>query len=353
MTVSKQHIAYIRRKTVFKIWPEIVICFFLILATLTVYWQVRNHEFIGYDDDGYVTENPLVKNALTLNNIIWAFKSTHKSNWHPLTWLSHMLDVQLFGMNPGHHHMTSVLFHILNSLLLFAVFNRMTGKLWQSGFVAAMFALHPLHVESVVWVSERKDVLSTFFWMLALWSYARYAEHPDMNRSLPVMGFFALGLMAKPMVVTLPFVLLLLDFWPLKRIQIHASPDITGNPQLLSLSRVIWEKTPLFFLSLISCVVTFFVQKKGGAISPSEIHPIPDRLINTLISYTKYIQKMIWPDNLAILYPYPSAIYWWQAIGAFVLLSVITFLAIRNLKKLPWFGVGWFWYLGTLVPVIG
>lgn len=351
---SKQNRNYCHRETGSKIRPAVVVSLFLILATLTVYWQVRNHEFIGYDDDGYVTENPRVHNGLTLKNIIWAFESTHKSNWHPLTWLSHMLDVQLFGMNPGGHHMTSVLFHILNSLLLFAVFNRMTGKLWQSGFIAAMFALHPLHVESVAWVAERKDVLSTFFGMLTLWSYARYAEHPDINRSLPVIGFFALSLMAKPMLVTLPFVLLLLDYWPLRRAKIRSSDDDAGNiqPKLLAFL-LIWEKIPLFILSLASSFATFFVQKKGGAIGTFDTHPFFIRVSNALVSYTKYIQKMIWPDNLAVLYPHPASIYWWQVIGAFVLLSTITFLAIRYLKRFPWLGVGWFWYLGTLVPVIG
>lgn len=338
-----------------RLWDrKSMICLFLVLMTFAVYWQVRNHEFIGYDDDGYVTENPRVQNGLTLKNIIWAFKSTHKSNWHPLTWLSHMLDVQLFGMNPGRHHMTSVLFHMLNSLLLFAVFNRMTGKLWQSGFVAAMFALHPLHVESVAWVAERKDVLSTFFGMLTLWSYARYAERPDMNRYLPVIGFFVLSLMAKPMLVTLPFVLLLLDYWPLRRAKIRSTDDDARNLQPRPLVfLLIWEKTPLFFLSLASCFATFFVQKIGGAIGTFDTHPFFVRVSNTLVSYTKYIQKMIWPDNLAVLYPYPTSIYWWQITGAFVLLAAITFLAIRYLRKLPWFAVGWFWYMGTLIPVIG
>jgi tetratricopeptide (TPR) repeat protein len=352
--VSKQTGKFKARDIGFKIRPEIIICLFLVLATGAVYLQVWNHEFVGYDDDGYVTENVRVKNGLTLDNIIWAFKTPHKSNWHPLTWVSHLLDVELFGMQSGRHHMTNVLFHILNSLLLFGVFRKMTGKVWQSGFVAAMFALHPLHVESVAWVSERKDVLSMFFWMLTLWSYARYAEYPQIKRYIPVIGFLTLGLMAKPMLVTLPFVLLLLDYWPLKRVQFNTSnKDTAMAAQRFSVGFLIREKAPFFVLSLTSCFITFFAQKKGGAIGAFETHPFSVRVANAFVSYLEYIQKMIWPDNLAVLYPYPGTISRWQLIAALIVLSGISFLAIRYLKQLPWLGVGWFWYLGTLVPVIG
>jgi tetratricopeptide (TPR) repeat protein len=331
--VSKQTGEFKVRDIGFKIRPEIIICLFLVLATGAVYLQVWNHEFVGYDDDGYVTENVRVKNGLTLDNIIWAFKTPHKT---------------------GRHHMTNVLFHILNSLLLFGVFRKMTGKVWQSGFVAAMFALHPLHVESVAWVSERKDVLSMFFWMLTLWSYARYAEYPQIKRYIPVIGFFALGLMAKPMLVTLPFVLLLLDYWPLKRVQFNTSnKDTAMAAQRFSVGFLIREKAPFFVLSLTSCFITFFAQKKGGAIGAFETHPFSVRVANAFVSYLEYIQKMIWPDNLAVLYPYPDTISRWQLIAALIVLSGISFLAIRYLKQLPWLGVGWFWYLGTLVPVIG
>jgi tetratricopeptide (TPR) repeat protein len=337
-----------------KIRPEIFICLVLVLTTGAIYWQVRNHDFVGYDDDGYVFENARVQKGLTLDNTVWAFKTTQKSNWHPLTWLSHMLDVELFGLQAGHHHMVSVLFHILNSLLLFGVFRKMTGQVWQSGFVAAMFALHPLHVESVAWVSERKDVLSMFFWMLTLWGYVRYVEYPKINRYLPVIGFFALGLMAKPMLVTLPFVLLLLDYWPLKRIQLNSFNHESASSELRSsMGLLILEKTPLFILTLASCFITFFAQAKGGAVGLSEIHPFSDRVANALVSYLKYIQKMIWPDNLAVLYPYLIEIPNWQLGAAIVLLVGISFLAIRYLRQAPWLGVGWFWYLGTLIPVIG
>jgi hypothetical protein len=344
----------VNRKNRSGIRCEVLVCLLLVFATLAVYWRVSTYEFVGYDDDGYVTENPRVKRGVTLDNIGWALQATQKSNWHPLTWLSHMLDVQFFGMNAGAHHMTSVFFHILNSLLLFAVFRKMTGRVWRSGFVAAMFAIHPLHVESVVWISERKDVLSTFFGMLTLWSYARYAVFPEIKRYLPVVAFFALGLMAKPMLVTLPFVLLLLDYWPLKRIQFNTlSKDSTTPARQYSVSFLIREKTPLFVLSLTSCFITFFTQKKSGAIGTFEIHPFSVRVANAFISYLEYIQKMIWPDNLSVLYPYPGTISELQLIAALILFFSISFLAIRYLKQFPWLGVGWFWYLGTLVPVIG
>lgn len=351
---SHRPVEAIENKTRFRIRPELIIALFLILATLAVYWPVSSHEFVGYDDDGYVTENPRVKRGLTIDNVAWALQSTQKSNWHPLTWLSHMLDVRLFGMNAGAHHMTSVFFHILNSLLLFGVFRRMTGRTWSSGFVAAVFALHPLHVESVAWIAERKDVLSTFFWMLTLLSYARYAEHPNLRRYLPVLGFFLLGLMAKPMLMTLPFVLLLLDYWPLKRVQFNAlNHQIRGPYQRAPAIELVLEKTPLFFLSLLSCVITFLVQQKAGALASIATQPLAVRIANALVSYVTYIQKMIWPDNLAVLYPYPASISGWHATGAFVLLAGMTFLAIRYANKLPWLLVGWLWYLGTLVPVIG
>ena len=342
------------QRTRFIIRPEIVICLLLALATGMVYLQVWNHDFVGYDDDGYVFENVRVQKGLTLNNSIWAFKTTQKSNWHPLTWLSHMLDVELFGMQSGFHHMTSVLFHILNTLLLFVVFRKMTGKVWQSGFVAAAFALHPLHVESVAWISERKDVLAMFFWMLTLWSYARYAEHPQIKRYLAVVGFFALGLMAKPMLVSLPFVLLLLDYWPLKRIQFKAlNKDAAIPAGRTSAGWLVLEKMPFFIFALGSCFITFFAQKKSGAIGALETHPFSIRVANVFVSYLEYIQKMIWPDNLAVLYPYPRIISPWLLIAALILLIGISYLAIRYLKQLPWLAIGWFWYLGTLVPVIG
>lgn len=336
-----------------KIRPDLLISLFLVMAILAVYLQVRNHDFINFDDDLYVTINPHVQAGLTLDSITWAFTSTRASNWHPLTWLSHMLDCQIYGMNPGQHHLTNVLFHILNTLLLFFVFMRMTKDLWQSGFVAALFALHPLHVESVVWLAERKDVLSTFFWMLTLWSYVRYVERSGLNRYLPVLFFFILGLMAKPMLVTLPFVLLLLDYWPLKRFRLGSSEDGQDcRPERFYLG-FIWEKIPLFLLSAGSSVITYMVQKSSGAVSTLAVIPVHVRIANAIVSYVSYIGKMIWPHNLTILYPYLKSIIYWQVVGAGLLLAVITVVVFRMMKTKPYVAVGWFWFLGTLVPVIG
>jgi Tfp pilus assembly protein PilF len=334
---------------------ELLICLFLVTVTFAVYWQVRSFTFVNYDDSQYVTENQYVKDGLNYKSIRWAFSSYHAANWHPFTWLSHMLDIQLYGMNPGAHHQTNLIFHIVNALLLFFVFRKMTSNLWQSGFVAALFALHPLHVESVAWVAERKDVLSTFFWMLTMFSYARYAAHPGINRYLPVVGFFILGLMAKPMLVTLPFVLLLLDYWPLRRIQFNPPGD--DHISLIKKQSpgrfLIWEKIPLFSLAMASSVVTFMAQKSGGAVGSMELYPLTTRVANALVAYVKYIGKMIWPANLAVFYPYSESLPGWQIIGAGALLGLITFAAIRSFRQRPWFVVGWMWFIGTLVPVIG
>ncbi len=234
---------------------EILVCLFLIMATLAVYWQVHDYDFINFDDDVYISGNRHVKEGLTSESIIWAFTNNHASNWHPLTWLSHMLDCQIYGINPGRHHLTNLFFHMANAILLFFVFRKMTGHLWQSAFVASLFALHPLHVESVAWISERKDVLSAFFWMLTMWTYIRYVQHPRIDRYVLVILFFMLGLMSKPMLVTLPFVLLLLDFHPLNRF--HNSADNNRSQKRSIIFRLILEKTPLFVLVLVSCAITF------------------------------------------------------------------------------------------------
>ena len=326
----------------FTLRREGVVCLFLVIAILAVYWQVGNHEFVNYDDNDYITENQHVQAGLTLKSIVWAFTSTHASNWHPLTWLSHMLDCQIYGLNPGGHHFTNVFFHILNSILLFLVFKRMTGAFWKSAFVATLFAIHPLHVESVAWAAERKDVLSTFFWMMTMGSYVWYVERPGTNRYLLVLLFFALGLMAKPMLITLPFVLLLLDYWPLGRF----------NKRSLALP-LVWEKIPFFVLAAASSIVTFFVQQSGGAVRSLDVLPLFVRISNALVSYISYIVKMILPHNLAILYPHPKDFPMWQVAGACLLLVFISFMAIRAVRRHPYFAVGWLWYLGTLVPVIG
>ena len=337
----------------FNLRQDVFVCLFLVITTLAVYWQVQHFDFVNFDDDLYVFENQHVQEGLTLKNIVWAFTTTHASNWHPLTWLSHMLDYQLFGLNPGRHHRTNLLFHIANTLLLFYVFRKMTGNLWQSAFVAALFALHPLHVESVAWVSERKDVLSAFFWMLTMWGYIRYVERPKLGRYLWVVLFFILGLMSKPMLVTLPFVLLLLDYWPLNRLQIDPSGTI-GNSQLrLTDLRLVWEKLPLFFLVAVSSAITFYAQKHGGAVASLDVIPFQARIANALVSYASYIGKMIYPFKLAVPYPHPGTFPWWQITEACLLLLFISLLTIRAIKQKPYFFVGWLWYIGTLVPVIG
>jgi len=341
------------RNNPLQIRSDLLVCLFLVMAIIAVYWQVGDHDFINYDDNLYVTINPHVQAGLTLDSITWAFTSTRASNWHPLTWISHMLDFQIYGMSPGQHHLTNMLFHILNTLLLFFVFKRMTKDLWQSGFVAALFALHPLHVESVVWLAERKDVLSTFFWILTLWSYVRYVERSDFNRYLPVLFFFILGLMAKPMIVTLPFVLLLLDYWPLKRFRLGLSEDGQGCRPKPFYFGMVWEKLPLFFLAAGSSVITYMVQKSTGAVSTLAVIPVHVRIANAIVSYVRYIGKMIWPHNLTILYPYPKSIILWQVAGAGMLLAAITVVVFRMVKTKPYVAVGWFWFLGTLVPVIG
>jgi len=341
------------KKTLLNVRRNFWICLFLVISILCVYGQVRTFSFVNFDDRQYVTGNYHVQAGFTLESIRWSFTATQASNWHPLTWLSHMLDCQFYGMNPGHHHMTNVLFHILNSLLLFFIFKRISVSLWKSAFVAALFALHPLHVESVAWVAERKDVLSTFFWMLALWSYAGYVKSSKLDKYLLIILFYILGLMAKPMIVTLPFVLLLLDYWPLKRFQLWPSNDENPAVQRPFYFGLIREKIPLFILSFASSAITYLVQNSSGAVNSLVAIPFHLRVANALVSYVGYIGKMLWPHNLAVLYPYPRSIALWKIVGAGLLLTVITGLVLRLLRSKPYLAVGWLWYLGTLVPVIG
>ena len=342
---------------------DVLVCLLLILATLTVYWQAKSHEFVNFDDDKYVTENYHLHQGLTRESVIWAFTTTEVSNWHPLTWLSHMLDCQLYGLNPKGHHLTNVFFHLANTLLLFLILKWMTGTLWRSGFVAALFALHPVHVESVAWVAERKDVLSTLFWMLTLWAYLGYVKRPGVKRYLLILVPFALGLMAKSMLVTLPFVMLLLDCWPLERLkgeQSRSSHSATSQPSTNAkkpktyVFRLLVEKIPLFALAATSSVVTFIVQRSGGALGTLETFPFTTRIANSLVSYVSYIAKMIWPQNLAVFYPHPGQnLPMWHAAAAGLLLVIISTWVIRAGRRQPYLPVGWFWYVGTLVPVIG
>jgi tetratricopeptide (TPR) repeat protein len=341
----------------------VFICLALIVAVLAVFWQVHGHDFVDFDDLVYVVDNPHVRAGLTLKGIAWAFTAFHAANWHPLTWLSHMLDCQLFGLNPAGHHLTSVLLHLANTLLLVLVLYRMTGAIWRSSLVAALFAIHPLHVESVAWVAERKDVLSTLFWLLTMLAYLGYVKRPSPGRYLLALFVFACGLMAKPMLVTLPFVLLLLDYWPLARIH-RGQPDDGENsqphalkgfgPHPVPLLRLFWEKVPFLALSAVSSVVTVIAQKSGAAIGSLDTLPLKIRLANAVVSYVIYMRKMIWPHDLAAFYPHPGdSLTWWQIAGAGLLLICITLLVVRGARRHPYVGTGWFWYLGTLLPVIG
>ena len=333
---------------------EIFICVLIILVTYIVYHQVQDHKFIAFDDGLYVTENFHVRTGLNLENITWSFTTTHSSNWHPLTWMSHMLDVSLFGMNPGSHHLMNVFFHLLNSLLLFFVFRQLTGKIWQSAFVAVIFAIHPLHVESVAWVSERKDVLSTFFGMTTLLSYGRYAKYGSKGFYLVALLAYILGLMAKPMLVTLPFVLLLLDFWPLRRLKFKKHPKtISYNHNDISDLKIIFEKIPFFIFTLASCVVTFYAQQSGGSVASLEVFSLKSRIANAVVSYIAYIGKGIWPVHLSAFYPYSNSLPIWQVAGAGLLLVLISWFCILTIKQRPYLLVGWLFYLGTLFPVIG
>jgi hypothetical protein len=319
-----------------------LICLILGLITFAVFYQVHGFKFITYDDPSYVYNNPDIQSGVTLESIKWAFATGWTGYWHPLTWLSYMLNWQLFGSNPAGYHIVNLIFHIINTLLLFIVLGQMTRSIWPSAFAAALFALHPLHVQSVTWVSELKDMLSTFFWVLTMWAYLRYVNKPGITRYFWVVIFLALGLMSKPMLVTLPFVLLLLDYWPLERFRRH------------TLLYLIGEKIPLFALSAASSVVTFLIQQSSMAVVSLNLLPLKFRIFNALVSYTGYIEKMFWPGRLAVFYPHPgrniSVMY--AVISAGLLLAA-TVLVIRFGKNRRYLVTGWFWYIGTLVPVIG
>ena len=329
-----------------EVTTQLVICLFLTLATLTAFWQVRNNEFINLDDDLYITNNPNVYGGFTLKGIRWAFTSVHAGHWHPITWISHMLDCNLYGLNPIGHHTTNLLLHITNTLLLFILLLRMTALPWQSGFVAALFALHPLHVESVAWVAERKDLLCAFFWMLTTWTYIYYIQKPRFNRYLLVTISFLFALMSKPMAVTLPFAFLLLDYWPLGRFKL-------GKVDKAQAFRIVLEKVPLFFLAAALSLFTLLSHWGSEALSSLNKLPLEVRIENALNSYLRYIEKMLWPEGLAVLYPHPMALPFSTVGRAAVLLTILTVLVILVRKRHSYFIVGWLWYLGTLLPVIG
>lgn len=330
------------KKLFLDIRSDLLICLFLVITTFAVYQQISHYDFVNYDDDEYVFENPYIKTGLTSDSIRWAFTSVHADNWHPLTWLSHISDIELYGLNPGQHHLSNLIFHIINSLLLFLLFRRMTGDLWQSSLVAALFALHPLHVESVAWISERKDVLSTFFGLLTIACYFRYVRKPGAAAYLLNLFFFISGLMSKAMLVTLPLILLLLDYWPLKRLK----PEKKR-------SRILIEKIPFFIISAGSAIITIFAQNSGGAVKTLKLYPLDVRIANAFVSYIAYIVKMIYPVDLAFFYPHPGVVMLWQTAASCLVLGAISLLVARKAKSSPYLAVGWLWYLITLIPVIG
>ncbi len=321
----------------------------LMVAVLTVYGQVMDHEFINLDDGLYATHNDRVQGGLSWSGIRWAFTTLYAANWHPLTWLSLMTDHELYGLHPGGFHLTNLLLHLATTLLLFLLLREGTGRVWESAVVAALFGIHPLHVESVAWVSERKDVLSALFWVLALLAYGRYAQRPGLLRYGAVLGLFVLGLLSKPMVVTLPFVLLLWDHWPLERWQ---AAGAAGGKR--AKARLLLEKIPFFLLSAASCVVTYAAQARSGAVSGLQWLDLGTRLLNALLSYVRYLGKLFWPKDLAIFYPYGGDDrILWHGLAAGLLLLALTGLAGWQVRRRPWLAVGWLWFLGTLVPVIG
>jgi Flp pilus assembly protein TadD len=370
----------------------LIICLLLAVVTLAVYLPAAHYDFVNYDDPEYFTSNPHVLSGLTPGNVVWAFTTTHASNWHPVTWLSLMLDAQLFGQGPVGPHLTNLLFHAANAALLFLLLRRLAAATWRSALVAALFALHPMHVESVAWVAERKDVLSAFFGLLSLWAYARYAQKQSKVESrgsragdssdsslgsrlwTPDYGlavlFFALGLMSKPVLVTLPLVMLLLDWWPLQRwsrVEGRRSSDtnVSENPSTFNalpgqsgattgqLSSLVFEKWPFLALSAISCVVTFVVQQKTGAVIALTSYSLSARIENAFVSYARYLGKLFWPASLATPYPHPGHWPLGLVLFAVALFAVLCVAAIWCGRKFPFAPVGWFWFVGMLVPVIG
>jgi protein O-mannosyl-transferase len=387
-------------------WRTLLVCSLLAAVTLAAYWPARHFDFLNWDDLTYVSKNDHVRGGLTWSGFLWSFTQSYCCNWHPLTWLSHMLDCQLYGLNAGEHHLTSLLLHSVNASLLFVALKRLTGALWRSALVAALFALHPLHVESVAWIAERKDVLSAFFFMLTLWAYARYAEgrrekvesrkqqaasgsqNPEAGGPWSVVGspstlrsavhppqgsggratedggslshlpspifyllallFFALGLMSKPMLVTLPFVLLLLDYWPLSRF----APS-TKNPEPKTVLPLVLEKTPFLALSATSCIITFLAQKRGGAVTSFEVLPLDTRLANAVVAYVQYVAKLFWPARLSPIYLHPNNWGPWLVTGAAAVLVLLTAAVWRGRHRFPYALMGWLWFVGMLVPVIG
>jgi tetratricopeptide (TPR) repeat protein len=324
---------------------EIAVCLFIAIITLFLYGRVITYDFVNFDDNLYVTGNKNVQSGITLKSIIWAFSFNEVAYWHPLSLISHMIDCRIFGLNAGMHHLINLFLHIASSILLFFILKQATGALWRSAIVASLFAIHPINVESVAWIAERKNVLSTLFWMLTMFAYIFYAKRPAVYRYLTVMFLFVLGLLSKPMLVTLPFVLLLFDYWPLERIK-------PGSEKGIPL-KIILEKVPLIILSLISVVVSSFSLKYASVFVSQESVPFNLRIANAFVSYLKYIAKIVWPQNLAVYYPFPSAVPLWHIIGSVIFILAVSAFALSTAKKRGYIFTGWFWYAGTLLPVTG
>jgi hypothetical protein len=317
----------------------------LVLATLLLYGPVTHHEFLTLDDRPYVTKNIHVSTGLNLGNLVWAFASFHASNWHPLTWISHMADCQLFGLNSGAHHLVNVALHAANVLLLFWLLQRATGAVWRSFFVAALFAVHPLNVETVAWVAQRKSLLCTLFSLLTIAAYGWYARRPDWKKYLVIIAAFALALLSKPMAVSLPLVLLLLDYWPLERYE-----DL---PFRRKWARLSLEKLPLLLLSAASSLVTTVAQRFGGAVADASVLPLSVRLENAIVSYVAYLGKTVWPARLAVFYPHPlHSLSWSDVVAAAVILVAIT-IAVLYFHRARYLAMGWLLFVITLIPVIG
>ncbi|HEX3719565.1 MAG TPA: tetratricopeptide repeat protein [Verrucomicrobiae bacterium] len=327
------------------VWRKILVCLVLGLGTVAIYSPTFHFDFTNYDDPAYVVENPRVNQGVTAAGLGWAFQAGYAANWHPLTWMSHMLDCQIFGLRAGGHHATNVLLHASNAILLFLLLARMTETFWRSAMVAALFAWHPMHVESVAWISERKDVLSSLLWILALWAYVRYAQglHSKDSRTklfyALALALFVLGLMAKPMVITLPFVLLLLDWWPLRR----QSPAV----------KLLLEKTPFFLFAAAAGWVTILAQSREHALSSLQRNPFSIRVLNSFLCYLRYAEKLVWPAKLSVIYTFYYRVKIGEVALAVGFLSVMFAIAILARKSRPYWMFGWLWYLGTLVPVIG
>ena len=342
--------------------PALFISLLLIVVTLLVFDRVREFDFVHYDDDVYVLENRHVQSGITIPNIVWAFTSAEAGFWHPFTWLSLMLDGEMYGRNAGGYHGTNLILHMLSTILLFSVFSAMTQSPWRSAFVAALFAIHPFHVESVAWIAERKDVLSTIFWLLTMGAYVHYVRRPGLFRYFLVLFTFSLGLMAKPMLVTLPFCLLLLDVWPLGRTRWwqassaqegRLTADMPAKRAPLAPLLLFAEKIPLFVLSLMTALLVYYTENRAGVLASLDDFPLAMRLSHALVSYVVYLGKSLWPVNLAVFYPHPGGWPFPAVLFALAFLIAVTVISVRSIARFPYAAVGWLWFLGVLAPVIG